>query len=208
MRAQSRQPLRPTSAGAATTVHPSSTARSSPRAPSSPRSTSRSIQGTAERSWSLGGETCARRSRVSGSGTPITLVGGRGSVLARAVEALARFSDGGQWVLVGGLAVFVRLDSITRPTADADTVARSQASLVEVVQARRRARSRRWRAPDRRRRWCRGSRRHGLGGQPVASRHRTTSLRSGPSPRAPSATTFDTHSFVCETTIDPPAREH
>jgi hypothetical protein len=72
---------------------------------------------------------------VSGSGAPITLVGGRGSVLARAVEALARFPDDGQWVLVGGLAVFVRLGSITRPTADADTVARSQASLIEVLRA-------------------------------------------------------------------------
>jgi hypothetical protein len=72
---------------------------------------------------------------VSGSGAPITLVGGRGSVLARAVEALARFPDDGQWVLVGGLAVFVRLGSITRPTADADTVARSQASLIGVLRA-------------------------------------------------------------------------
>jgi hypothetical protein len=72
---------------------------------------------------------------VSGSGAPITLVGGRGSVLARAVEALARFPAGGQWVLVGGLAVFVRLGSITRPTADADTVARSQASLIQVLRA-------------------------------------------------------------------------
>jgi hypothetical protein len=72
---------------------------------------------------------------VSGSETPITLAGGRGSVLARAVEALARFPDDGQWVLVGGLAVFVRLGSITRPTADADTVARSQASLIEVLRA-------------------------------------------------------------------------
>jgi hypothetical protein len=36
---------------------------------------------------------------------------------------------------VGGLAVFVRLGSITRPTADADTVVRSQASLIEVLRA-------------------------------------------------------------------------
>jgi len=36
-------------------------------------------------------------------------------------------------VLVGGVAVFLRLGSITRPTADADTVARSQAALLDEL---------------------------------------------------------------------------
>lgn len=54
-----------------------------------------------------------------------------GSVLARAVEALGRFPADRDWALVGGIAVFVRLGSVTRPTADADTVARSQAELVD-----------------------------------------------------------------------------
>ncbi len=54
-------------------------------------------------------------------------------MLARAVEALGRFPSGQPWVLIGGLAVFVRLGSITRPTADADTVARSQAALLREL---------------------------------------------------------------------------
>lgn len=38
-------------------------------------------------------------------------------------------------MLVGGIAVFIRLGSITRPTADADTVARSQAELIDRLVA-------------------------------------------------------------------------
>lgn len=52
-------------------------------------------------------------------------------MLARAIEALGRFPSDQSWVLVGGIAVFVRLGSVTRPTADADTVARSPAALIE-----------------------------------------------------------------------------
>lgn len=54
-------------------------------------------------------------------------------MLARAVEALDRFPSNQTWVLVGGVAVFLRLGSITRPTADADTVARSQAALLDEL---------------------------------------------------------------------------
>jgi hypothetical protein len=57
----------------------------------------------------------------------------RATVLARAVEALDRFPANQTWVLVGGVAVFLRLGSVTRPTADADTVARSQAALVDEL---------------------------------------------------------------------------
>lgn len=68
---------------------------------------------------------------MSGSGPPIILTAERDTVLARAVDALGRFPREELWVLIGGLAVFIRLGSVTRPTADADTVARSQADLIE-----------------------------------------------------------------------------
>jgi hypothetical protein len=54
-----------------------------------------------------------------------------GSVLARAIEALGRFPTDPPWVLIGGIAVFIRLGSVTRATADVDTIARSQASLIQ-----------------------------------------------------------------------------
>lgn len=57
------------------------------------------------------------------------------SVLARSVRALARFPTDEPWVLIGGIAVFIRLGSVTRPTADADTVARSQAQLLDRLMA-------------------------------------------------------------------------
>lgn len=54
-------------------------------------------------------------------------------MLACAVEALGRFPHEQSWVLIGGVAVFIRLGSITRPTADADTIARSQAGLLQQL---------------------------------------------------------------------------
>ena len=57
------------------------------------------------------------------------------SVVARSVNALARFPADEPWVLIGGIAVFIRLGSVTRPTADADTVARSQAQLLDRLAA-------------------------------------------------------------------------
>lgn len=72
---------------------------------------------------------------MSGDRPPIHLEAGAGTVLARAVEALSRFPTEPPWVLVGGVAVFIRLGSVTRPTADADTVARSQAELIERLVA-------------------------------------------------------------------------
>lgn len=68
---------------------------------------------------------------MSGDATPVLMVAEPGDVLTRAVEALGRFPRDQPWVLIGGVAVFIRLGSITRPTADADTVARSQAELIQ-----------------------------------------------------------------------------
>lgn len=70
---------------------------------------------------------------MSGERPVIVVRGERETVLARAVEALDRFPAGQPWVLIGGLAVFVRLGSITRPTADADTIARSQTDLLREL---------------------------------------------------------------------------
>lgn len=72
---------------------------------------------------------------MSGDRPPIRLAAAADSILARAVAALGRFPDDSAWVLVGGVAVFIRLGSVTRPTADADTVARSQADLLDRLVA-------------------------------------------------------------------------
>ncbi len=72
---------------------------------------------------------------MSGDHPPIRIDAARDRVLARAVKALSRFPTDQPWVLVGGIAVFIRLGSITRPTADADTVARSQAELIDRLVA-------------------------------------------------------------------------
>lgn len=64
------------------------------------------------------------------SGEPILLVSEDYSLVARAIDALGRFPRQPPWVLIGGLAVFIRLGSVTRPTADADTIARSQAQMI------------------------------------------------------------------------------
>ena len=63
----------------------------------------------------------------------IAVTAAAGTVVARAVDALSRFPANEPWVLVGGIAVFLRLGSVTRPTADADTVARSQAQLLRQL---------------------------------------------------------------------------
>lgn len=70
---------------------------------------------------------------MSGDRHPIRLAAASNTVLARAVEALGRFPHGPSWVLIGGVAVFIRLGSITRPTADVDTIARSQAELIQQL---------------------------------------------------------------------------
>lgn len=53
------------------------------------------------------------------------------AVLTRAIAALARFPREPRWALIGGMAVFLRLGSVTRPTQDADAVAAQQAALVD-----------------------------------------------------------------------------
>lgn len=70
---------------------------------------------------------------MSGDRHPIRLAAASNTMLARAVKALGRFPHEPSWVLIGGLAVFVRLGSITRPTADVDTIARSQAELIQQL---------------------------------------------------------------------------
>ena len=72
---------------------------------------------------------------MSGDRPAILVTSERNTVLARAVEALGRFPTTQPWVLIGGVAVFLRLGSITRPTADADTIARSQAELIRQLVA-------------------------------------------------------------------------
>lgn len=70
---------------------------------------------------------------MSGDQPRVLLIAERDTVLARAVEALGRFPTGQGWVLIGGVAVFLRVGTVTRPTADADTVARSQAELIQQL---------------------------------------------------------------------------
>ncbi len=65
----------------------------------------------------------------------IRLVAPADSVITRSVQALARFPTDEPWVLIGGIAVFIRLGSITRPTADADTIAHSQTQLLDRLVA-------------------------------------------------------------------------
>ncbi len=98
---------------------------------------------------------------MSGEPAAILLTAESDTVLARAIDALGRFPQGHPWVLIGGIAVFLRLGAVTRPTADADAIARSQADLLRwldddeattVIQGRG--------ADDRRRRHLR-HRRHG-----------------------------------------------
>jgi hypothetical protein len=67
---------------------------------------------------------------VSGEPAVILLTAESDTVLARAIDALSRFPQGHPWVLIGGIAVFLRLGTVTRPTADADAIARSQADLL------------------------------------------------------------------------------
>lgn len=67
------------------------------------------------------------------SGSPIVIVAGRDSIVENAVEALSKFPREPEWVLIGGLAVYVRLRAVNRPTADVDTIARSQAELIATL---------------------------------------------------------------------------
>lgn len=71
-----------------------------------------------------------------GDRPPIRIEAAADSVLALSIEALSQFPRDQPWVLVGGIAVFIRLGFVTRPTADADTVARSQAALIDRLTAR------------------------------------------------------------------------
>jgi hypothetical protein len=73
---------------------------------------------------------------VSGDRPPIVLIADGSSVANAAITALATFPAEPPWVLIGGLAVFLRLGTVHRPTADADTIARSQAQLLATLSDR------------------------------------------------------------------------
>lgn len=65
---------------------------------------------------------------MSGDATaPLLLSAPADSVVARTLLALDAEPA---WVLVGGIAVFLRLGTVTRPTADGDTVASSRQQLI------------------------------------------------------------------------------
>jgi len=67
------------------------------------------------------------------SGDPLVVVADSDSVLARVMRILGGLPTEPAWVLVGGVAIFCRLGSITRPTQDADTVARNQATMMSAL---------------------------------------------------------------------------
>ena len=64
------------------------------------------------------------------SGEPIAIIADEDSVLVQVMNVLGQLNPGQSWVLVGGIAIFCRLGAITRPTQDADAVARDQAELM------------------------------------------------------------------------------
>ena len=68
------------------------------------------------------------------SGEPLVLLeidpGGR---LLAYVQTLARLPPSPTWVLIGGLAVNVRLARLHRSTNDIDTLTGNQPELVEIV---------------------------------------------------------------------------
>ncbi len=69
---------------------------------------------------------------MSGSPTPPLLLSAPAdSVVARTILALDSLPAEPAWVLIGGVAVFLRLGAVTRPTADGDTIARSQRQLLD-----------------------------------------------------------------------------
>lgn len=64
---------------------------------------------------------------------PLLLNAPADSVVARTLLALDCLPAEPSWVLIGGVAVFLRLGAVTRPTADGDTVARSQRRLLDKL---------------------------------------------------------------------------
>jgi hypothetical protein len=67
------------------------------------------------------------------SGEDVLLAGG--GRIAEYVRTLARLPSDPPWVLVGGLAVNVRLARVHRATSDVDTVSPDQPGLVEIMVA-------------------------------------------------------------------------
>jgi len=66
-------------------------------------------------------------------GERLILVGDAGGRLRSFVNALARFPSDPPWVVVGGIAVNVRITQVHRLTNDLDTITSSPAQLVEIL---------------------------------------------------------------------------
>ena len=64
---------------------------------------------------------------------PLLLNAPADSVVVRTLLALHHLPVEPAWVLIGGVAVFLRLGTVTRPTADGDAIARSQQQLLDQL---------------------------------------------------------------------------
>lgn len=68
------------------------------------------------------------------SGNPITIVAAADSDVVRFVDAISRLPDGlPEWVLIGGIAVVLRVRGTHRATVDIDTLVRDSDRLVELL---------------------------------------------------------------------------
>ena len=68
------------------------------------------------------------------SGDPIAIVAADDSDVARFVDAISRLPDGvPDWVLIGGVAVVLRVGCTHRATVDIDTLVRDSNRLVELL---------------------------------------------------------------------------
>ena len=68
------------------------------------------------------------------SGDPISIVAAEDSDFARFINAISRLPDGvPDWVLIGGVAVVLRVGGTHRATVDIDTLVRDSNRLVELL---------------------------------------------------------------------------
>lgn len=68
------------------------------------------------------------------SGDPILIVAAEDSDVTRFVDAISRLPyDLPDWVLIGGVAVVLRVGGTHRATVDIDTLARESNRLVELL---------------------------------------------------------------------------
>ena len=64
---------------------------------------------------------------------PVLLENDPGGRVLALVQALSRLPERPRWVLIGGLAVNVRLARLHRATNDVDTLTANQPELVEIL---------------------------------------------------------------------------